>query len=131
MKTCVRALAAGVPRMICQPLVLRHTPACRQFGSTSKRPENPRYFEDPNDFKPYVLGLRYTEFTNKLELIEDSPVIPIFQVMDPEGNLLGDWKNPFGSDEEVLEHYKTLVNLSIWDNIFYNIQRQGRWSHEC
>ncbi|KAK1933417.1 dehydrogenase E1 component family protein [Babesia divergens] len=114
--------------MICQPLMLRHTPACRQFGSTSKRPENPRYFEDPKDFKPYVLGLRYTEFTNKLELIEDSPVIPIFQVMDPEGNLLGDWKNPFGSDEEVLEHYKTLVNLSIWDNIFYNIQRQGRIS---
>nr|BAN64809.1 dehydrogenase E1 component family protein [Babesia bovis] len=100
----------------------------RNFSQIAKRPENPRVFENPTDVKPYVQGLRYTEFTNELQLIEDSQVIPIFQVMDPDGNLLGSWKNPFQSDEAVLEHYKTMVRLSIWDNLWYNIQRQGRIS---
>ncbi|GBE58733.1 dehydrogenase E1 component family protein [Babesia ovata] len=120
----LRCLLASASRAATAQRALR----CSHFSSVAKRPENPRVFENPADFKPYVLGLRYTEFTNKLELIEDSPVIPIFQVMDVDGNLIGDWKNPFPSNDDVLEHYKTMVRLSIWDNLFYNIQRQGRIS---
>ncbi|KAK1444409.1 2-oxoisovalerate dehydrogenase subunit alpha [Babesia gibsoni] len=128
MNVRIRNLGTAASRVIRERPALYRRFSARNFGGVAKRPENPRVFDDPKDFKPYVQGLRYTEFTNKLELILDSPVIPIFQVMDTEGKLLEGWENPFGSDEEVVEHYKTMVKLSIWDDIFYNIQRQGRIS---
>ncbi|GFE53419.1 dehydrogenase E1 component family protein [Babesia ovis] len=124
----IKRLSTALSRLsLLQPCNLQGATR-RGFCSAAKRPENPRVFDNPADFKPYVQGLRYTEFTNKLELIEDSQVIPIFQVMDTEGNLLSNWSNPFPNDEAVLEHYKTMVKLSIWDNLWYNIQRQGRIS---
>lgn len=97
-------------------------------GATTKKPENPKVFTNPADFKTYVQGLRYTEFTTNLNLITDSPTIPIFQMLKPDGTLHEGLSSPFESDEVVKEHLKTMISLQIWDNLFYNIQRQGRIS---
>ncbi|UKJ89904.2 branched-chain alpha-keto acid dehydrogenase E1 [Theileria orientalis] len=98
------------------------------YATSSKRPENPKFFSDPSEVRPYVLGLRYTEFTNKLYMATDSPVLPIFQVMKTDGTLHEGHTNPFVSDDKVKDHLKTMVRLNVWDNLFYNIQRQGRIS---
>lgn len=75
----------------------------------------------------YRAGLRKTVFTNTLEFLDESQVIPIFRIMAYDGSLESDWKAPF-TDEEVLERYEFMVRLSIYDLLFYNIQRQGRIS---
>ncbi|XP_953356.1 branched-chain alpha-keto acid dehydrogenase E1, subunit, putative [Theileria annulata] len=98
------------------------------FTTHSKRPENPRVFKDPSEVKPYVQGLRYTEFTTDLEMVTDSQVMPIFQVMKTDGTLHEGHKSPFESDEKVKEYLQLMVKLNVWDNLFYNIQRQGRIS---
>lgn len=73
----------------------------------------------------YHEGLLHTEFSSRLEISRDSPVIPIFRILNPEGGLAEGWTPPF-SKEETLELYKFMVRLSVWDNMLYNIQRQGR-----
>ncbi|UKK02896.2 branched-chain alpha-keto acid dehydrogenase E1 [Theileria orientalis] len=98
------------------------------YSTSAKRPENPKFFSDPSEVKPYVLGLRYTEFTNNLYMATDSPVLPIFQVMKTDGTLHDGHTNPFESDDNVKDLLKTMVRLNVWDNLFYNIQRQGRIS---
>ncbi|KAK2196436.1 bifunctional thiamine diphosphate-binding fold/Dehydrogenase [Babesia duncani] len=93
-----------------------------------KKSENPRRFQSPQDVKPYILGLRYTDFTDELYIMEHTQTIPIFRVMNEDGTVRDGWSNPFESDQVLIEHYKDLVRLSIWDDLFYNIQRQGRIS---
>ena len=72
----------------------------------------------------YHEGLLHTEFTTDLNISKESPVIPIFRILTPEGQLEEGWQNPF-SKEETLDMYRFMVRLSIWDNMLYNVQRQG------
>lgn len=74
--------------------------------------------------KPYVKGLRRAEFTNELNVIRDSQVIPIYRILDTNGKLENGHTCPFDL-HKVVEYYKDMIRLSICDNIFYNIQRQG------
>ncbi|KAL8272205.1 hypothetical protein Esti_003870 [Eimeria stiedai] len=75
----------------------------------------------------YHEGLLHTEFSSKLDISKESPVIPIFRILSPDGVVDENWKNPF-EKEETIELYKFMVRLSIWDNMLYNVQRQGRFS---
>jgi len=75
----------------------------------------------------YHAGLRYTEFTNKLVVDNESQVIPIFRVLNYDGTLESGWELPFPK-EDMLKMYKFMVRLSIWDDMMYSIQRQGRIS---
>lgn len=54
-------------------------------------------------------------------------MIPIFRVLNYEGELQGGWENPF-SNEQTVEMMKYMVRLSVWDDMLYNVQRQGRIS---
>eukprot|EP00916_Digyalum_oweni_P001512 GHVL01002913.1.p1 GENE.GHVL01002913.1~~GHVL01002913.1.p1 ORF type:complete len:430 (+),score=84.93 GHVL01002913.1:41-1330(+) len=75
----------------------------------------------------YHAGLKNTEFTNDLLPTKNSQIIPIFRVLDYEGNLEAGWELPFPL-EELKEALEFMIRLSVWDDMFYNIQRQGRIS---
>eukprot|EP00922_Rhytidocystis_sp_ex-Travisia-forbesii_P009276 GHVS01013527.1.p1 GENE.GHVS01013527.1~~GHVS01013527.1.p1 ORF type:complete len:440 (+),score=60.67 GHVS01013527.1:76-1395(+) len=102
--------------------LLRPLLSSSSFASSSS---TPRRF--CSSFNVYHAGLLTTEFTNNLLVEKNSPVIPIFRVLSPEGTLEEGWHPPF-SGEEVLDLYKFMIRLSVWDDMMYNIQRQGRIS---
>lgn len=90
-------------------------------------PHERRHVGTSSRTEVYHEGLLHTEFSTELNISKESPVIPIFRILTPEGNLEQGWQNPF-SKEETLELYQAMVRLSIWDNMLYNVQRQGRFS---
>lgn len=92
----------------------------RWFTSpTTKEPE-----ESLNQ-KVYHAGLRHTIFTSECNINNESQIIPIFRVLAYNGELQGNWKCPF-TTEECLKIYRFMVNLSVWDMMLYNVQRQGQ-----
>lgn len=95
----------------------------RQISSTLK---NDEVASEPLT-KPYHAGLRETLFSNKCDIISHSQCIPIFRVLNYDGELEGSWKCPL-SQEEALERYTFMVKLNVWDLMLYNVQRQGRFS---
>ncbi|CXJ12946.1 2-oxoisovalerate dehydrogenase subunit alpha, mitochondrial [Plasmodium berghei] len=78
-------------------------------------------------YKIYTDGLIHSEFSTDLKTVNEVAKLPIFRILDTNGNLLDGHTAPF-EDEEVLNLYKQMVEFSIWDEIFYGIQRQGRIS---
>ncbi|XP_026193821.1 2-oxoisovalerate dehydrogenase subunit alpha, mitochondrial [Cyclospora cayetanensis] len=86
-----------------------------------------RYAGTSSKTQVYHEGLIHTEFTTELNINKETPVIPIFRILTPEGHLEQGWENPF-SKEETIDMYKFMVRLSVWDNMLYNVQRQGRFS---
>ncbi|SBT80654.1 2-oxoisovalerate dehydrogenase subunit alpha, mitochondrial, putative [Plasmodium malariae] len=75
----------------------------------------------------YSDGLVHSEFSTELNTVNEVAKIPIFRILDTNGNLLDGYKPPF-EEEEIVNLYKQMVEFSIWDEIFYGIQRQGRIS---
>jgi len=75
----------------------------------------------------YHAGLRKTQFTPKCEISNESQLIPIFRVLGYDGTLHPDWELPF-SKEEMADMYRFMIRLSVYDDMLYNIQRQGRIS---
>ncbi len=61
------------------------------------------------------------DITNRLEFIrpEKQTPIPIYQVLDSEGNF---------TDEHLVKMYQDMILLTIMDRILYESQRQGRIS---
>eukprot|EP00922_Rhytidocystis_sp_ex-Travisia-forbesii_P009277 GHVS01013528.1.p1 GENE.GHVS01013528.1~~GHVS01013528.1.p1 ORF type:complete len:449 (+),score=114.29 GHVS01013528.1:62-1408(+) len=127
-----------LPSFFCRRLVASSSSSSSSFlrplllssfspSSSSSFPSSSRSFSSSSSFDVYHAGLLTTQFTNKLEVNKTSPVIPIFRVLSPEGTLEEGWEPPFGG-EEVVELYKFMLRLSIWDDMMYNIQRQGRIS---
>ncbi|KJP90025.1 hypothetical protein AK88_00194 [Plasmodium fragile] len=78
-------------------------------------------------YKIYTDGLIHSEFSTELKTTNEVNKLSIFRVLDTEGNLLDGHSAPF-EDEEIVNLYKQMVEFSIWDEIFYGIQRQGRIS---
>ncbi|CRG97516.1 2-oxoisovalerate dehydrogenase subunit alpha, mitochondrial, putative [Plasmodium gallinaceum] len=78
-------------------------------------------------YKIYNDGLTHSEFSTELKTVKESIKMPIFRILDTNGNLLDGHKPPF-EEEEIVNIYKDMVEFSIWDEIFYGIQRQGRIS---
>ena len=75
----------------------------------------------------YRAGLQKTAFTHECKFINESQVIPIFRIMGYDGQLKEGWACPF-TLEECVKLYEFMVRLSVYDLLFYNIQRQGRIS---
>lgn len=78
-------------------------------------------------YKIYSDGLVHSEFSTELKTVNEVIKMPIYRILDTNGHLLDGHEAPF-KDEEVLKIYKDMVEFSIWDEIFYGIQRQGRIS---
>ncbi|CRH02376.1 2-oxoisovalerate dehydrogenase subunit alpha, mitochondrial, putative [Plasmodium relictum] len=78
-------------------------------------------------YKIYNDGLVHSEFSTELKTVKETIKMPIFRILDTNGNLLDGHKPPF-EEEEIVNTYKKMVEFSIWDEIFYGIQRQGRIS---
>lgn len=75
-------------------------------------------------------GIRGAQFITKptLTLPEDYDPIPIYRVMDPEGNILDQTQDPKLSKETISKCFRDMVLLNALDKIMYESQRQGRVS---
>lgn len=63
-----------------------------------------------------------------MTLPENYDPIPIYRVMDPEGNILDATQDPKLSKETVSKCFRDMVLLNAFDKIMYESQRQGRIS---
>ncbi|XP_043918699.1 2-oxoisovalerate dehydrogenase subunit alpha, mitochondrial [Protopterus annectens] len=81
------------------------------------------------DEKPQFPGAS-AEFVDKLEFIQPNVIsgIPVYRVMDRQGNILNQSEDPQLPKEEVLKFYKNMTLLNTMDRILYESQRQGRIS---
>jgi 2-oxoisovalerate dehydrogenase E1 component alpha subunit len=70
------------------------------------------------------------DITNRLEFIrpEKQIPIPIYQVLDSEGNIKDESQKPDFTDEHLVKMYQDMTLLTIMDRILYESQRQGRIS---
>lgn len=75
-------------------------------------------------------GLRQTKYTNSLEisLPENVESIPIYRVLDRDGNVIDKSHEPKFSREYVQKMYRDMSQVSVMDKILYESQRQGRIS---
>lgn len=75
-------------------------------------------------------GIRAAQFITKptLTLPESYEPIPIYRVMDPEGNVLDATQDPKLSKETIHKCFRDMVLLNALDKIMYESQRQGRIS---
>ncbi|XP_071274825.1 2-oxoisovalerate dehydrogenase subunit alpha, mitochondrial isoform X3 [Agelaius tricolor] len=70
------------------------------------------------------------EFAERLEFIQPQVLagIPVYRVMDRQGQVIRDSEDPQLPKEKVLKLYKTMTLLNTMDRILYESQRQGRIS---
>lgn len=75
-------------------------------------------------------GLRQTIYTTEpsFQLPENVDSIPIYRVLDRNGNILEPKEEPQLSREVVQKMYRNMVQLNVMDKILYESQRQGRIS---
>lgn len=71
-----------------------------------------------------------TSWTEKLQFTEPSSYapIPVYRVLDRQGNVLVASEEPQIPDEILLKMYKDMTVLNVMDKILYESQRQGRIS---
>ncbi|KAH1181047.1 hypothetical protein KIL84_001981 [Mauremys mutica] len=79
--------------------------------------------------KPQFPGAS-ADFVDKLDFIQPNVIsgIPIYRVMDRQGQIINPDEDPQLSQEQVLKFYKTMTLLNTMDRILYESQRQGRIS---
>ncbi|RMB90121.1 hypothetical protein DUI87_33461 [Hirundo rustica rustica] len=70
------------------------------------------------------------EFAERLEFIQPQVLagIPVYRVMDRQGQVLRPSEDPQLPKEQVLKLYRTMTLLNTMDRILYESQRQGRIS---
>ncbi|XP_054150970.1 2-oxoisovalerate dehydrogenase subunit alpha, mitochondrial, partial [Melozone crissalis] len=70
------------------------------------------------------------EFAERLEFIQPQVLsgIPVYRVMDRQGQVIRQSEDPQLPKEQVLKLYKTMTLLNTMDRILYESQRQGRIS---
>ncbi|XP_059728477.1 LOW QUALITY PROTEIN: 2-oxoisovalerate dehydrogenase subunit alpha, mitochondrial-like [Haemorhous mexicanus] len=70
------------------------------------------------------------EFAERLEFIQPQVLagIPVYRVMDRQGQVIRESEDPQLPKEQVLKLYKTMTLLNTMDRILYESQRQGRIS---
>lgn len=75
-------------------------------------------------------GIRQTIYTTQpqFQQPEDVASIPIYRILDRDGNILDSKQQPQFSREVVQKMYRDMVQLSVMDKILYESQRQGRIS---
>eukprot|EP00695_Tsukubamonas_globosa_P000998 TRINITY_DN1941_c0_g1_i1.p1 TRINITY_DN1941_c0_g1~~TRINITY_DN1941_c0_g1_i1.p1 ORF type:complete len:157 (-),score=47.51 TRINITY_DN1941_c0_g1_i1:13-417(-) len=67
-------------------------------------------------------------FTQKLEFIKGHEAMPIYSVMDLDGNVTNTKDDPKLDDATLVRSFETMTRLNVIDNILYEAQRQGRIS---
>ncbi|XP_075956391.1 2-oxoisovalerate dehydrogenase subunit alpha, mitochondrial [Anarhichas minor] len=79
--------------------------------------------------KPQFPGAS-AEFVDHLEFIQPNVIsgIPVYRVMDRQGNIINPSQDPQLSKETVLNFYQKMTLLNTMDRILYESQRQGRIS---
>ncbi|XP_038548907.1 2-oxoisovalerate dehydrogenase subunit alpha, mitochondrial isoform X2 [Micropterus salmoides] len=79
--------------------------------------------------KPQFPGAS-AEFVDQLEFIQPNVIsgIPVYRVMDRQGNIINPSQDPQLSKETVLNFYQKMTLLNTMDRILYESQRQGRIS---
>ncbi|RMC22979.1 hypothetical protein DUI87_00006 [Hirundo rustica rustica] len=88
----------------------------------------PRDAESPEE-RPQFPGAS-AEFAERLEFIQPQVLagIPVYRVMDRQGQVLRPSEDPQLPKEQVLKLYRTMTLLNTMDRILYESQRQGRIS---
>ncbi|CAG9805500.1 unnamed protein product [Chironomus riparius] len=79
---------------------------------------------------PLYAGIRATQFVTKPALItpEDYAPIPVYRVIDSDGNVLDSTQEPNLSKETLQKCFRDMVTVNALDKIMYESQRQGRIS---
>ncbi|KAK2088540.1 hypothetical protein P7K49_034447 [Saguinus oedipus] len=79
------------------------------------------------DDKPQFPGAS-AEFIDKLEFIQPNVIsgIPIYRVMDRQGQIINPSEDPHLPKEKVLKFYKSMTLLNTMDRILYESQRQKK-----
>ncbi|KAG5680023.1 hypothetical protein PVAND_009556 [Polypedilum vanderplanki] len=96
----------------------------------AKLPPSKFYTTSSTSSEPLYRGIRETQFTNKPTLLmpEDYAPIPIYRVIDSEGNVLDSSQEPNLSKEVLQKCFRDMVTINALDKIMYESQRQGRIS---
>ncbi|XP_073405239.1 2-oxoisovalerate dehydrogenase subunit alpha, mitochondrial [Dendrobates tinctorius] len=83
----------------------------------------------PLEEKPQFPGAS-ADFVDTLEFIQPNVIsgIPIYRVMDRQGQIVNPSEDPNIPKETVLKFYETMTLLNTMDRILYESQRQGRIS---
>uniref|UniRef100_A0A8C3MFZ2 2-oxoisovalerate dehydrogenase subunit alpha n=1 Tax=Geospiza parvula TaxID=87175 RepID=A0A8C3MFZ2_GEOPR len=92
-------------------------------------PRCPRCPQGSPEERPQFPGAS-AEFAERLEFIQPQVLagIPVYRVMDRQGQVIRDSEDPQLPKEQVLKLYKTMTLLNTMDRILYESQRQGRIS---
>ncbi|XP_064345418.1 2-oxoisovalerate dehydrogenase subunit alpha, mitochondrial isoform X2 [Camelus dromedarius] len=108
-------------------LVLRRLGA-RGLARSHPQRQQQQHFSSLDD-KPQFPGAS-AEFIDKLEFIQPNVIsgIPIYRVMDRQGQIINPSEDPHLPQEKVLKFYKSMTLLNTMDRILYESQRQGRIS---
>ncbi|KAK7104546.1 2-oxoisovalerate dehydrogenase subunit alpha, mitochondrial-like [Littorina saxatilis] len=106
---------------------IQRTTACYFHRSSiiQSSGSNPGRFED----KPEFPGSR-SQYVSKLEFIEPESQegIPVYRVLNREGNIIEESEDPKLPKEIVTKMYRDMTLLNTMDKVLYESQRQGRIS---
>ncbi|XP_014651650.1 PREDICTED: 2-oxoisovalerate dehydrogenase subunit alpha, mitochondrial isoform X1 [Ceratotherium simum simum] len=110
-------------------LLLRRTGVRGLARSQPERQQQQQQHFSSLDDKPQFPGAS-AEFIDKLEFIQPNVIsgIPIYRVMDRQGQIINPSEDPHLPQEKVLKFYKSMTLLNTMDRILYESQRQGRIS---
>ena len=86
----------------------------------------PRQFSS-STAHPLFAGTMSTDFTPEPEFIKDTQRFPVYRRLQPNGDLIGKDDLPC-SLEEIKRMFDVMVQLSAYDSVLYDVQRQGRIS---
>lgn len=89
-------------------------------GKTSDINEKEKQVEMTN-----FLGAK-SAYTETLKITEAWEPMECFRRLDLEGRVIDPEYKVSLSDEELIKMFKTMTRLNVMDNIFYDVQRQGR-----
>ncbi|XP_038957453.1 2-oxoisovalerate dehydrogenase subunit alpha, mitochondrial isoform X2 [Rattus norvegicus] len=109
-------------------LLLLGRPGARGLARFHPSRQQQQQFPSLDD-KPQFPGAS-AEFVDKLEFIQPNVIsgIPIYRVMDRQGQIINPSEDPHLPQEEVLKLYRSMTLLNTMDRILYESQRQGRIS---
>ncbi|XP_057567188.1 2-oxoisovalerate dehydrogenase subunit alpha, mitochondrial isoform X2 [Hippopotamus amphibius kiboko] len=109
-------------------LLLLRRPGARELARSHPQRQQQQHFSSLDD-KPQFPGAS-AEFTDKLEFIQPNVIsgIPVYRVMDRQGQIINPSEDPHLPQEKVLKFYQSMTLLNTMDRILYESQRQGRIS---
>ncbi|KAF4663402.1 hypothetical protein FOL47_005759 [Perkinsus chesapeaki] len=77
--------------------------------------------------EPLFAGTRTTEWSSDPNFVAHVEPFPVFRRLDEQSKLLGDNGMPFSNDE-AMRILDTMMRVNSYDQVLYDVQRQGRIS---